>query len=183
MSKKTSPATDLALIVTFAALIAALTMVPAIPLGPAGVPLTLQTLGVLLAGALLGAKRGAAAVALYVFLGAVGLPIFSGAKGGIAVLLGPTGGFLLGFILAAFVTGLLTKPLLPTYPWVRAFLATLAGATSVYLIGAPWLIVVTGAWQSAAGLVVFIPGDLIKVVIAVVIAKFVHRAFPALHKG
>ena len=98
---ETSPsntARDLGQIVIFAALIAALTLLGAIQVG--ALPITLQTLGVLLAGASLGPKKGPLAVLLYLALGAIGLPVFAGGSAGVGVVFGPTGGFLFGFVLA-----------------------------------------------------------------------------------
>ena len=96
---------DLAYVAVFAALIAALALTPAIPIGTLGVPITLQTLGVALAGLCLGAWRGAAAVALYLMVGLAGLPVFSGGRAGLAVLVGPTGGYLIGFVISAWMIG------------------------------------------------------------------------------
>ncbi len=102
---------DLALIAGFAALIAACALLPGITVGTSGVPITLQTFGVLLAGAVLGATRGFLAVALYVVVGLAGLPIFSGGAGGVGVLAGPSVGYLLGFAPAAFLCGFLVERL------------------------------------------------------------------------
>ena len=178
MATQSTPARDLAQIVTFAALIAALTVIGTIPLGV--VPLTLQTLGVLLAGAVLGARTGALAVALYLAVGAIGIPVFAGGASGIAAFVGPTGGFLLGFVLAAWLVGFLTERIMPAYPFWKALGVTVLGSVSVYLIGIPWLSVTLGTPAVVASLAVFIPGDLLKAVLAVVIAKSVHRALPDL---
>src|SRR5688572_3017372 len=107
-----SSARDLAQIAVFAALIAALTLPGAIPIG-IGVPITLQTLGVMLAGAILGARKGALAVTVYVALGLAGLPILAGGTAGLGVLAGPSGGFLLGFIPGAFVVGWIVERFAP----------------------------------------------------------------------
>lgn len=98
---------DIAMIGVFAALIAVLALAPPIPVGNAGVPITLQTMGVALAGLALGPWRGAAAAGLYVALGLLGLPIFSGFAGGLGVLAGPSAGYLLSFPLTALITGLI----------------------------------------------------------------------------
>lgn len=91
----------------FAALIAVLAQI-SIPL-PGGVPLTLQTFAIFLAGSLLGARRGALSVLVYILLGAVGIPVFASGKAGAGVLLGPTGGYLIGFVIGAFVLGWLVE--------------------------------------------------------------------------
>lgn len=177
-----SSARDIAQIAVFAALIAALTLPGAIPVGVLGVPITLQTLGVMLAGAILGARKGTIAVALYVVLGLAGLPILAGGSGGLGVLAGPTAGYLIGFIPAAFVIGFLTERILPRYPLWAGFLVTIAGGIVVeYAVGVPWLAAVAGIplWTAiSVGAVPFLIGDLIKVVITVLVAKAVHRAWP-----
>jgi biotin transport system substrate-specific component len=178
-----SSARDLAQIAVFAALIAALTLPGAIPIG-IGVPITLQTLGVMLAGAILGARKGALAVTVYVALGLAGLPILAGGTGGLGVLVGPTGGYLLGFILGAFVIGWLAERLTPRLRFWTLLVATVAGGVvAVYLVGIPWLAAVTGlpiGAAIAAGSLPFLIGDVIKAVIAALVAAGVHRAWPGL---
>ena len=147
-----SSARDLAQIAVFAALIAALTLPGAIPIG-IGVPITLQTLGVMLAGAILGARKGALAVTVYVALGLAGLPILSGGTGGLGVLVGPTGGYLLGFILGAFVIGWLAERLTPRLKfWTLLIATSVGGILAVYLVGIPWLAAVRHQLPSAATL-------------------------------
>jgi biotin transport system substrate-specific component len=177
-----SSARDLAQIAVFAALIAALTLPGAIPTG-VGVPITLQTLGVMLAGAILGARKGALAVAVYVLLGLIGLPILAGASAGLGVLAGPSGGFLLGFIPGAFVVGWFTARLLPKLPfWAYLGGVATGGILVVYLIGVPWLAVVLDLplWTAIVANAPYLPGDIVKVVVTVVVARAVHRAWPGL---
>jgi len=132
------------------------------------VPGTLQTLPVLLAGALLGARAGAASQATYVLLGLSGLPVFALPGSGPLYLLGPTGGYLVGFVAAAYVTGLAcrgaARPGL-----VGALLAFLAGGATLYLCGVAWLAVYLGGDVTQAvrtGLAPFALFDLAKIVIA-----------------
>ncbi|WP_353810262.1 biotin transporter BioY [Agromyces sp. SYSU T00194] len=174
---------DLAQIAVFAALIAGLSLPGAIPIGSLGVPITLQTLGVMLAGAILGARKGTLAVTTYVVLALIGLPILPGGRGGLAVFVGPTGGYLLGFILGAFVIGWGTARLLPRYRILPALLVTaLGGIVAIYLVGVPWTAVSVGIPVDAAalGALAFIPGDVIKVVVTVLVAAAVHRAWPGI---
>ncbi|MET0725020.1 MAG: biotin transporter BioY [Leifsonia sp.] len=176
-------ARDLAQIAVFAALIAALTLPGAIPVGSFGVPITLQTLGVMLAGTIIGARNGTLAVVVYVVLGLAGLPILAGGTGGLGVLAGPSGGFLVGFIPAAFVIGWFTQRLLPRYRLWPALGATVLGGIVVeYAIGVPWMAVSLGVPFNTALTIsaAYLPGDLVKVVIAVLVAKAVHRAWPGL---
>jgi biotin transport system substrate-specific component len=132
------------------------------------VPLTGQTFGVLLVGGALGARRGFAAVALYVLLGLVGLPFFAEHKGGSAVILGATGGYLIGFIVAGAIVGRLAE-----LGWDRhiggALGMMLVGSVAIYAIGLPWLSVVahlSPADTIAAGLTPFIFWDSAKLAVA-----------------
>lgn len=156
---------NLGLILGFSILIGLSAQI-SIPLPFTPVPITGQTLTVLLTGAVLGSRRGALAVLTYLAQGFAGLPVFAGGKFGLAALFGPTGGYLLGFVVAAFVTGWLAER-----GWDRDFktnaLAMLAGNVVIYLVGLPWLAVFTGANQAIAlGLLPFIPGDLLKLALA-----------------
>ncbi|MCS7050082.1 MAG: biotin transporter BioY [Thermomicrobium sp.] len=139
-----------------------------IPLPFTPVPITGQTFAVLLVGAVLGSRRGAVSMALYVAEGLVGLPVFAGGKAGLAVLLGPTGGYLLGFIAAAFVTGWLAERGWDRRPLTTAFAMAL-GNVVIYLFGVSWLAVFVGLERAPLlGLVPFLPGDALKIVLATV---------------
>lgn len=139
-----------------------------IPLLWTPVPITGQTLVVLLAGALLGSRRGALSQLAYLGAGAMGAPIFAGWQGGIPVLLGPTGGYLMGFVVAAFVVGFLAERGWDRRLWTTA-LAFVAGSAVIYLFGLCWLALYLPAnFLLPAGLYPFIPGDLIKLVLATV---------------
>ncbi len=143
-----------------------------IPLPFSAVPLTGQTLGVLVTGALLGGRRGTLVLLLYLVEGAIGLPVFAPSAvlpPGLGRLFGPTGGYLIAFPLAAGVVGLLAER-----GWdrslVRAALAMLVGNLLMYLVAIPWLSLFTGSlWLALVkGLLPFIPGDLIKLALAAV---------------
>lgn len=158
------------------ALFAALTAVMAqisIPAGVIPVPITGQTLAVMLAGALLGARLGAFSQLIYILLGAVGLPVFALGRAGLGVLLGPTGGFLFGFVLGAYTIGkLLEKQPKPSLPYLL-FAITLGGIAVIYIPGILQLAFVTGMSLPAALALMwpFIPGDVLKVVISAVIVR------------
>lgn len=130
------------------------------------IPVTGQTLGVLLVGAALGARRGAAALALYLAEGAAGLPVFAGGAAGLIYLLGPTGGYLFSFPLAAFVTGLAAER-----GWDRNVLTTamamMLGVGLIFALGILWLSFFVG-WDRVwvAGLLPFLPGAAIKIAVA-----------------
>ena len=181
-TRRLLPARDLAQIAIFAALIAALGLPGPLNIGP--VPITLQSLGVMFAGAILGARKGSLAVLLFLVLTAVGLPLLAGARGGIGVFtVSPAAGYLYGWLLGAFITGYLTYRLLPKYPFWLALGATiLGGIVAVYLVGIPVMALNLGLplWTALGLNLAFIPGDLIKVVITVLVARQVHKAYPGL---
>lgn len=178
---------DIVLVALMAALIVVLALVPPIPVPAMPVPVTLQTLGVMLTGLILGPRRAALAVLLYVTMALLGIPVLPGARAGLAVLIGPTGGFLLGMIPGAMVVGWLgynasqKRGLERSAGWQIAYgwIASVVGGVGiVYLIGVPWMTWVTGLdfWKATIAVGVFLPGDLVKAVIAAVIAYQVKRS-------
>lgn len=178
------PTTDLAFIAVFAALIAAFSLVPGIPIGP--VPITLQTLGVGLAGLVLGPWRGFAATMLYLIVGFAGLPVFAGGAAGFGVLGKPSIGYLLSFPIAALVAGGLSRWLLGRYTTNRFLWLFVSGfAASVLIIhpaGILGLMMILQIDLAAAVAIdlPFWPGDVVKNLAAAGIALAVHKAFPAL---
>lgn len=191
MSTTSTPArrigttTDLALIATFAALVAVCSVAAALPFGVNGVPITLQMFAIFLCGAVLGAKRGFLAVLLYLAVGAAGLPIFAGGTSGLAPFAGVTGGYLVAFPFAAFVGGFVVE---------RAHRRNMAVTATVVAIGgvlADLLVWVAGSvgislyadtpfGATLKGAAAYIPADLAKLAVAAVVAAAVHRAFPTL---
>lgn len=181
MSSSRIDTRDIVLIALFAALTAALSIFPPITLPLIGVPITAQSMGPMLAGAVIGARRGALAMCLVVALVAIGLPILSGGRGGLGVFAGPTVGFLLGWIPAAYVTGLLHELGWKRLTAIRSFVfAVIGGIVVLYGAGIPVLAVQAGLSLKAAALgsAPFIPGDLVKAVITAAIAVAVKRAWP-----
>jgi len=183
-SAKTTPATDLALIAVFAALIAAFSLTPGIPIG-IGVPITLQTLAVVLAGLVLGPWRGFLATLLYLAVGFAGLPVFAGGAAGLAVLGKPSVGYLLAFPIGAAVAGYLAR-LFSSWRGAKQYLgfffAGLGASLVIHAAGILGLMLVAKLSFSAAFLLdlTFWPGDLAKMFVAAAIAVAVHKAFPAL---
>ncbi|MFQ4148872.1 biotin transporter BioY [Arthrobacter sp. LAPM80] len=175
-------AMDLSLIAVFAALLAASIAIPGIPVGPLGVAITLQTLVVSLCGLVLGLGRGTAAVGLYVLLGLIGLPIFSGFRAGPAVLASPSAGYIVGFIFGAAVVGLLAGWAVRRRFKVAGLLgASLAGMVVIHIFGIAGFVSKGMALPVAIGAdALYLPGDILKNVIAVLIALSLHRAFPEL---
>ena len=138
----------------------------ALPLAFSPVPITGQTLAVLLVGALMGRVRGGVVMLLYLAEGVAGLPVFAGGGAGAAHLLGPTGGYLVGFVVAATVTGYLAER-----GWDRRFGTTLAamllGTVAIFVVGLAWLGLFTGTENLLAmGLYPFIPGAIAKIIVA-----------------
>ncbi|MDP2945338.1 MAG: biotin transporter BioY [Atribacterota bacterium] len=166
---------------TLVSLFAALTAVGAfisIPIYP--VPLTLQTLFTLLAAMTLGSVMGASSQIIYVLLGVVGLPVFAGFKAGIGILFGPTGGFLFGFIISAYVIGKIIE-LKKEKNIFYYFLAGLLGTVIIYIIGITQLSLVTGIGVKKAitvGMLPFVPGDILKIIAASFIASKLKLVIP-----
>jgi len=178
-----SSSRDLALVATFAGVVAALGLVPAFVPPGFTVPITAQSLGVILAGAVLGARRGFLSLALLLVLVAVGLPLLAGGRGGLGVFASPSAGFLLGWPVAAFVVGWLTERGGPTYKLGWGLVAnTVGGIVVLYALGIAGIALVAGLSVQAAAVStwIFIPGDLVKVVVAALVARGVHAAYPGL---
>lgn len=157
------------------------------------VPITLQTLAVIISGMVLGSRWGALSQLEYVALGLAGAPVFAGGKAGLVHLLGPTGGYLIGFIGAAFMAGLIVE-LWKSGGWLRFLLAGTAGIIVVYFVGALWLGVwlnllkqvagtkaVISAWD--LGVKPFILVDLLKVIVAVGLAPYSRQMVLKIFSG
>ncbi|MCR9085597.1 MAG: biotin transporter BioY [Rhodobacteraceae bacterium] len=167
-------------IALFAALIAALGLLPKVTLA-AGVPITAQSLGVMLCGTVLGARRGALAALLFVALVALGLPLLAGGRGGLGLFVSPTAGFIIGFPIAAFVAGWFTERLrsFPVF-WAASLGAAFGGILALYLFGvAGMALTLDKSFGEAAILAApFLPGDAIKAVLAGSITATLARARP-----
>jgi biotin transport system substrate-specific component len=161
--------------VVLASLMAALMAVGAyihIPIGP--VPIVLTNLFVLLSGLLLGSRWGVASAGLYLLVGAIGMPVFYGGKGGFAHILGPTGGYLFGFVLSAWMTGFISERF--RHSLVGGIIGVIIGSLVVYCVGVPWLKMITKmSWNKAwmVGMLPFLLGDALKAVVAIVLARAV----------
>lgn len=153
----------------FAALTAVCSQI-AVPIGP--VPINLATFSVFFAGALLGAKLGGLSQVVYVLLGAVGVPVFSMFRGGPGVLLGPTGGYIAGYVLAAWLVGFISERYGNRLPILA--LAMLAGFFTYMTTGTFWYMFSTNSGFGEACMVCvvpFIPGDILKMVLAATLAR------------
>lgn len=172
---------NVVMIALFAALIAVLGLIPKITLA-FGVPITAQSMGVMLCGTVLGSRRGALSVLLFLLLLAVGLPLLSGGRGGLGLFVSPSAGFLIGWPIAAFVTGLIVEK------WRSAPLTLVAGLASViggilvmYVFGIVGLSITLDKTlaESAALVSAFIPGDVLKAAIAGMLTAALAKARPA----
>lgn len=175
---------DLVLIPLFTALLAVVSTFT-IPIG--AVPITLQTLVVMLTGSVLGPKRGFLSIIVYIALAAVGAPVLAGGKSGLAALFGPTGGYIFSWPIAAFVIGMIIyffskSSELKLWHFIIAHL--IGGTIIIHLCGFTWFVIATGAplvkETFMSVLVIFLPGDAIKVVFAAVVALALHKAIPNL---
>ncbi len=183
-SRRDRPARRIALVALFAALTAVGAQVQT-PLPFSPVPVVLSNFFALLAGLVLGPRLGAATQVVYVLLGVVGAPVFAGMRAGPQVLVGPTGGYLVGFVLAAAAAGLLRGSRVGAG---RAIAAAAAGAALIYVTGVPWLVHVLGVpWSQATtgaglrkvlvvGVLPFLPGDAVKAVVAGLVTPALVRA-------
>jgi biotin transport system substrate-specific component len=173
-------ATDLARVAVLAAVVAVLGLPGSIGV-VGGVPITAQTLGVMLAGAILGPRLGALALAVLLALVALGLPLLSGGHGGLGVFVGPTAGYLLGWVLGAAVVGLIVH-LGGTRPtaWRTALAMLVGGIAAIYVVGIPVQSLVTRLplAETALTSLVFLPGDLVKAAVATVIVMTLVRGYP-----
>lgn len=172
-------------IALFAALNAALGLFPPIPLVGTGVPITAQSMAPMLAGSILGAKRGFLSQLLFLILVAIGLPLLAGGRGGFGVFLGPTTGYLIGWVVISFVIGYLTERFWHNLKfWHLIVINCLAGIVILYAIGIIYLMAYAHL-QFIPTLLTnlpYIPGDIIKAVLAAFIAITVKRTYPIIQR-
>lgn len=176
---------DVALVAVFAGLIAAFSLLPAVPVGALGVPITLQTLAVALTGMVLGPLRGFLATALYLVVGFAGLPVFAGGAAGLGVFAKPSIGYLLSFPLAAALAGFLTYLVLrrKSVRWYVLWgVGLVASIVFVHPLGIVGMSTIAHMPLEKAAIVdlAYWPGDVLKNLAAALVAVQVHRAFPAL---
>ncbi len=173
---------NIVFIAVFAALIAALGLLPKITLA-SGIPITAQTMGIMLAGTVLGARNGALSVLLFLGLVAIGLPLLAGGRGGLGVFTTPWAGFLFGWPIAAFVTGAVMRAARAMPVSLAAVFASVVGGIgALYLIAVPYYMVMTGTGLMggiATAMVPFLPGDFAKAIVAGLITAAIFRARPA----
>ena len=179
---------SLSYIALFAAVIAVFGLIPKIDL-PFGVPITLQSLGIMLVGCLLGPKRAFYTVGLFLVALALGLPLLSGGRGGVAVFVAPSAGFLLGWLLGAVVCGVSMRQFMKRMPdakgkglLIAAFLSSLIGGIVVmYFFGILGLMLAAhlSATQATLAVLAFVPGDLVKCAVCAILVQSVVRGMPS----
>ena len=177
-NKKFLTVQDMVLIAVFVAIITVCSFIQ-ISVGP--VPFTLQTFGVFIAAGVLGGKRGTLSVLVFILLGAVGIPVFANFSGGIGVLAGPTGGYIIGFLFSALVMWAMEK--LPGKKSIMQIVSMVVGLVVCYAFGTAWFMVVYGKANGPVGLVTalgwcvfpFIIPDLIKIALAYVLSRKLRK--------
>lgn len=173
---------DLALVAVFAGVTAVLGLVPAIavPISPA--PITAQSMGIALAGNMLGGRRGFSSQLLFLALVAIGLPLLAGGRGGIGVFAGPSVGFLIGYPIVAGLIGAATARLPKYRIWQAIVINIIFGMIVLYVFGIAGMMALANLDLGAAIVanLPYLPGDLIKMILAAVIAGGVHKAYPGL---
>jgi biotin transport system substrate-specific component len=176
MNEKTQRVNSKTVMLTMSALFVALTAICSwisIPVPGTSVPINLATFAVLLAGIMLGRKYGAAAMTVFLLLGAVGVPVFHGFTGGLGVITGPTGGFLIGYIAMAAIAGFHRDCSAPFIPVV------IIGEVVLYAIGVIWFILMMHSTLKVAlvsCVLPFIPGDIVKIVLVYLVKNALNRA-------
>lgn len=148
---------------------------------PAAVPFTLQTFGVFIAVGVLGGKRGSLSVLVFILLGAIGIPVFANFSGGIGVLAGPTGGYIIGFLFSALLMWAMEK--LPGKKSVMQIVSMIAGLIVCYAFGTVWFVIVYGRMNGSIGftaalascVVPFIIPDIIKIALAYVLSRKLRK--------
>ncbi len=176
----TSSARFIAYISTFAALIIVLGFIPPIPTGALGIPIVLQNLGIMLAALVLGPRRGTLAVGLFIILACTGLPILPGGRSGLVAIVSPTAGFFIGYLPAALVIGLISAYRHGRNVWINLIACIVGGLLVNYACGVVGIMLIGDvSWKAAlVTLPPFLPGDLIKAVIAATTAAALHKALP-----
>ncbi|MBD2786476.1 biotin transporter BioY [Xenorhabdus sp. DI] len=172
---------DLFYMALFSLLTIILGLFPPIMVPSIGVPVTAQSMGCMLAGSILGAKRGLISLLIFILLIIIGLPVLAGGKGGLDVFFTPSGGFILAWPLAAGLIGYLYEKNLSSLSFIKeAFFILLGGIILVYTIGIPWVAFFAelSLYKAALGTMNFLPGAIIKVILTIFITRIIRRYYP-----
>ncbi len=179
------PVRDIVYIALFAAVTASVGLFPPFPLPVTGVPITVQSIGPLLAGAILGARRGFLSQLLFIVLVAVGLPLLAGGRGGFGIIVGPTGGFLLAWPVMALFVGYMVERYWRDLTFLKTLAFSLFASLVIsYGLGVPWmaLLLELSVLEATVTMLAFVPGDSAKAVLASLIAMTVRRSYPIITK-
>ncbi|MFA6001083.1 MAG: biotin transporter BioY [Thermoleophilia bacterium] len=176
---------DLILVAFFAAL-TSIGALLSVPLPGDLVPIVLSNMIAILSGAILGKWLGPLSQIIYILIGIIGIPVFAGSvKAGPAALAGPTGGYIIGFVVASFLTGFLVERLVRAPVALRYSLSLAAGAAVIYVLGIPWLAKVAGLNIQLAmvkGVYPFLPGDILKVIVGTMLCMSLMTQLPRIRK-
>ncbi|MCR5230530.1 MAG: biotin transporter BioY [Solobacterium sp.] len=168
---------QMAVTAVMAAVISVLSPI-AVPLA-GEVPISLATLAVMLSGVILGSRLGTLAVLIYILLGMIGIPVFAGYTSGAGIVFGMTGGYIIGYLPLALISGMFYEKLRAGSPYIAVIAGTFAGNAVLYLLGTVWFIKYTGmaaAGALAACVIPFIPGDLLKIAAVCILAPRIRTA-------
>jgi len=181
MTKHISKTSHMAAAALFAA-VTSLCAIITIPLGFTPVPINLGTLGMFLSGGILGRKYGTVSMCVYVFMGAAGIPVFAGFRAGPSVLAGPTGGYILGYILGAFIIGMLIDKLMSRNAMWTYCLCLAAGLITCYIVGTLWFALTTGTSCKAAIASCVLPFAVIDIFKIFIASLLIKQLRPFLYK-
>ncbi|MCP4482914.1 MAG: biotin transporter BioY [bacterium] len=172
---------DIVYIALFAAITASLSLFPPITMPIAGVPITAQSIAPMLAGSIIGSKRGFLSLLLFLIFIAIGLPVLSGGRGGLNIFFGANAGFILCWPVSAYIIGFLFEKFWKKLNYFNSFLfITFGGIIILYIAGILWisLIAKISIYKSFIGCLVFIPGDIIKAIIATFVSMLIKKSYP-----
>ena len=179
---------NLVIIAFFTAFIYVIGLVPSIQLPFINIPIVLQSIGIFLAASILGVL-GVFSIILFLLLALLGFPVLTGGRGGLSVFIGPTGGFLIGYILSALIIGILVYRLWPNINFFRYFFCNFIGLIVMYIPGILWYAYTTSNIENITSFInttylflVFIPGDIIKIFITCYIAVTIKKYYPIIEK-
>lgn len=148
------------------------------------VPINLALFAIYLTGAILGPKYGTLSILAYVLLGGIGAPVFAGFSGGFGRITGPTGGYIVGYVLATLIVGFITTKF--GYSWWKLVIAMVVGLTACYIVGTAWFMYITGNSLAASMtycVIPFLPGDVVKIILATVLTIRLRKSLPELMRA
>ncbi len=176
---------DIVYIALFAAIATSLALFPPITMPIAGVPITAQSMAPMLAGSIIGSKRGFLSLLLFLVFIAIGLPVLAGGRGGLNIFFGANAGFILCWPISAFIIGFLFEKYWKNLNYLNSFLfITFGGIIILYIVGVSWISFVAkiSIYKSFIGCLIFIPGDIVKAVITTIVSMIIKKSYPIINK-